>query len=1415
MPGFSQGIRINPKSYTADELVNKVLINSPCVSGANVVVKTGTDFGSTNGVGYFENDNPNFPFEKGVVLTTGDISKTPSPNNVVLSDGSLTWTGDSDLESNLLSQSGIIITSINSSSIEFDFQPKTPNFDFAFIFASEEYGTSQCNYSDAFAFLLRDVTAGDANVNLAIVPSTANTPISVETIRDDKYNNNCASANPTFFGSFNGPGFGPAINFNGQTVKMTASAVGLDVTHIYHIKIVIADGGSNPEYDSAIFLEANTFNIGQNVLGLDYTVENNKAVCAGQNLPTLSASGLTPGTTFQWKRNGLVIPGQNKFNLDLNTLSPVIESGLTKISVTYTEPDCVAVSDEIDVEIYPSMGVANTIPNIFTCDSGASNYNFDLSKNTPIIMSGQDIATTPMGILDDLPIGTRITYHNSNSDASNDVNALSNQISITKAENNKTIYARIESPTTPCYEIRSFQLQIVPSPIISIQPLPVTLCGRNFTDVIPKATFNLSGQRAQILGTQDPNLNLISFHNSLSGADNNNDLAAVMAGNMLTTETKTIFVRIQNITNTSCYVTTSFELIVSPSPKVDVLEDVIVCAGFKLPPLSYSGSEYWTGPNATGFKKIPNDIINTNSTIYVHNVLGLCKSQDPFNVTIADIPSITPPSATYCTEFKLPTLAYGKYYTKSGGTNTIGNIELPAGTSINSTGINTIYVWFEDTINKPTCTKEQSFKITIVGFIPLQNYPNQFSCNPYVLPPTTDGGVYYSGPNKGLPIIKPGTLINTTQKIYVFKENGSGANYCSSEKSFTIFISLTSITPPTDVDSCSSYILPEMNVGEYRTAAAGGGISVAAGTSIDKTTTLWFYVEGQTCTYDIKFTITVRLAPIPKMEDLAPVCDIYYLPKVEHNGSYYSAANGFGKKLFEGYPVTSSSKIYFYEKDPNSNCFVEEKFLVTIYKSPSIDARPVEVINCNKDHILDDLTNGEYYEFSGGASDKNPILPAGYAIKNSKKIYVYASAPAPNTCVSEYSINVEIIDTRVKDIADQYGCDSFNLPAIEGLGDYYTAPDGPNGSGIKLSAPFTPILTNTTMYVYAENNQRVKCSNEDTFNIIIYNKPIVSNLAAVKYCESYTLPSLVAPATKYFQNPGGPNATNSEKIAGDIINTSTTIYAYAETGTATTKICFDEKPLVITIIPKPKPILTIPSICYDRYNGITETATVISGYDPAEYALEWKSEDGTLKGVNTNFATNVVGNYTLKVTNISATGCSSDEVPFSIQKSSSPEKIDYVVSNWFSENQTITVNTKAIDGFTDNFIYYLDGVPQTSNVFTNVSSGSHKLEVGDANGCDAISIPISIFLINNPKFFSPNGDNINDTWGIVGLELQSNAKIFIYDRYGRLVKEMSTNETWDGMLNNQYLPADDYWFTVTYDENGNTREYKSHFSLIR
>ncbi|WP_223302257.1 choice-of-anchor L domain-containing protein [Flavobacterium branchiophilum] len=156
MTTFSQSITVNTNTHTVPELVNNVLINSNCVSGSNISWSTGTQFGSTNGIGYFQNTNPNFPIQSGVILSTGNVLNAGGPNSSSLNDGNAAWTGDTALE-NTLAQSNITMHSVNASVLEFDFTPISANFSFDFVFASEEYGNFQCQFSDAFAFLLAHI----------------------------------------------------------------------------------------------------------------------------------------------------------------------------------------------------------------------------------------------------------------------------------------------------------------------------------------------------------------------------------------------------------------------------------------------------------------------------------------------------------------------------------------------------------------------------------------------------------------------------------------------------------------------------------------------------------------------------------------------------------------------------------------------------------------------------------------------------------------------------------------------------------------------------------------------------------------------------------------------------------------------------------------------------------------------------------------------------------------------------------------------------------------------------------------------------------------------------------------------------------------------------------------------------------
>ncbi|WP_372917440.1 T9SS type B sorting domain-containing protein [Salegentibacter sp.] len=168
---------------------------------------------------------------------------------------------------------------------------------------------------------------------------------------------------------------------------------------------------------------------------------------------------------------------------------------------------------------------------------------------------------------------------------------------------------------------------------------------------------------------------------------------------------------------------------------------------------------------------------------------------------------------------------------------------------------------------------------------------------------------------------------------------------------------------------------------------------------------------------------------------------------------------------------------------------------------------------------------------------------------------------------------------------------------------------------------------------------------------------------------------------------------------------------------------------------------------------------------------------------------------------------------------SAPEKVDIeVTGNDFEEGFTVTA--EAIPGFSENAVYEFqldDGPWQDSNVFRNVLPGNHNITAREINGCGATTSE-DFDLVGYPRFFTPNSDGYNDSWKIEGDEDIEVLKLFIYDRYGKLLKQLSPNGAgWDGTYRGRNLPADDYWFSLEYlDRNtGETNIFKSHFTLKR
>ena len=151
--------------------------------------------------------------------------------------------------------------------------------------------------------------------------------------------------------------------------------------------------------------------------------------------------------------------------------------------------------------------------------------------------------------------------------------------------------------------------------------------------------------------------------------------------------------------------------------------------------------------------------------------------------------------------------------------------------------------------------------------------------------------------------------------------------------------------------------------------------------------------------------------------------------------------------------------------------------------------------------------------------------------------------------------------------------------------------------------------------------------------------------------------------------------------------------------------------------------------------------------------------------------------------------------------------VNIVIDDFNSKNNRIRVFVSS----TREFEYSLDGINyQDENTFNNVAGGKQTVYVRGKDGCQFYEE--QVFVKAYPVFFTPNNDGTNDFWRLTHFPDVA-YKIFIYNRFGNLIKEIDSSVGfWDGTQNGTLLQSNDYWFRVV-TETGEI--YNGNFSMLR
>jgi gliding motility-associated-like protein len=250
---------------TVEDLVKNIFIKGNCKNVSNITA-IGNEAIS---IGQFYNGENILNINDGLILSTGSINLASGPNadnesgfafNIESNDPDLGQSATGNL--------------FDITGIEFDFVPLADNVSFRYVFASEEYcefvGTQ---FNDVFVFFVSGPGINgnfDNNaINVASIITLDGTEeiVSINTINhlenETFYVSNITTTDAQNCEISYNPVYQDLIEYDGFTILLTASFQVIPC-ETYHIRLVLGDVG-DAILDSAVFLEANSFDLGEKV----------------------------------------------------------------------------------------------------------------------------------------------------------------------------------------------------------------------------------------------------------------------------------------------------------------------------------------------------------------------------------------------------------------------------------------------------------------------------------------------------------------------------------------------------------------------------------------------------------------------------------------------------------------------------------------------------------------------------------------------------------------------------------------------------------------------------------------------------------------------------------------------------------------------------------------------------------------------------------------------------------------------------------------------------------------------------------------------------------------------------------------------------------------------------------------------
>ncbi|WP_187388387.1 T9SS type B sorting domain-containing protein [Seonamhaeicola marinus] len=226
-----------------------------------------------------------------------------------------------------------------------------------------------------------------------------------------------------------------------------------------------------------------------------------------------------------------------------------------------TDTDCNTIAP-LELEVSPEA-LYNPVVGFSVCD----NFN-DRSEEIDLAAKRAEISNGYSNLT--------ISFHATRNNARDNISPLPNEHSITQ---NETIFVRIESSDSPCYEIEEFSVNLFLTPDVSEVSGPLIECDEDYDEI---TNFNLLEADFDISGRLDPSLYLVYYYeeyediNQDNGLDHSNAIDSTLLTQFPSENGNTVFIKVTD-PGTGCFTIISQDLIVNTPPIFNTISSYSTC----------------------------------------------------------------------------------------------------------------------------------------------------------------------------------------------------------------------------------------------------------------------------------------------------------------------------------------------------------------------------------------------------------------------------------------------------------------------------------------------------------------------------------------------------------------------------------------------------------------------------------------------------------------------------------------------------------------------------------------------------------------------------------------------------------------------------------------------------------------------